>query len=61
MYMNMRTRGPGTRHYYSIAINYRKSDLEQKMLLSLGRKKWADGLTLVNFDKHETQNEDSGE
>jgi 26S proteasome regulatory subunit N11 len=45
------------RHYYSIAINYRKNELEQKMLLSLGRKKWQDGLKLVNFDKHEGGNE----
>merc|ERR1711920_1081614 len=26
------------RHYYSIAINYRKNDLEQKMLLNFGKK-----------------------
>eukprot|EP00971_Amphidinium_carterae_P118126 2340331-Amphidinium_carterae.1 len=45
------------RHYYSIAINYRKNDLEQKMLLNLGRKKWTDGLKLVDFDKHEGENE----
>mmetsp|Transcript_150568 Transcript_150568/g.484146 ORF Transcript_150568/g.484146 Transcript_150568/m.484146 type:complete len:317 (+) Transcript_150568:97-1047(+) len=45
------------RHYYSIAINYRKSDLEQKMLLSLGRKQWQDGLKLVQFDKHEGDTE----
>jgi len=45
------------RHYYSIAINYRKNDLEQKVLLNLGRKKWTDGLKLENFDKHETDNE----
>merc|ERR1712039_893338 len=45
------------RHYYSIAINYRKNELEQKMLLCLGRKKWHDGLKLVNFDKHEGGNE----
>merc|ERR1712048_502112 len=45
------------RHYYSIAINYRKNDLEQKMLLSLGRRKWSDGLKLVDFDQHETENE----
>eukprot|EP00439_Symbiodinium_sp_Y106_P043603 s966_g5.t1 len=32
------------RHYYSIAINYRKNDLEQKMLLNLGKKKWQDRL-----------------
>merc|ERR1719433_552457 len=46
------------RHYYSIAINYRKNDLEQKMLLSLGRKKLQDGLKLSSFDKHERENED---
>merc|ERR1719409_201775 len=45
------------RHYYSIAINYRKNDLEQKMLLNLGRKKWQDGLKMVPFDKHEGDNE----
>jgi len=46
------------RHYYSIAINYRKNDLEQKVLLNLGRKKWTDGLKLNDFEKHEKQNED---
>jgi len=45
------------RHYYSIAINYRKNDLEQKMLLNLGRKKWQDGLKLGSFDTHEADNE----
>lgn len=44
------------RHYYSIAINYRKNDLEQKMLLNFGKKKWQDGLKLTNFDTHETEN-----
>merc|ERR550532_50578 len=45
------------RHYYSIAINYRKNDLEQKMLLNLGRKKWQDGLKLNSFETHEGENE----
>eukprot|EP00435_Cladocopium_sp_Y103_P010425 s1940_g2.t1 len=45
------------RHYYSIAINYRKNDLEQKMLLNLGKKKWQDGLKLTDFDSHEGDNE----
>merc|ERR1719420_2023180 len=45
------------RHYYSIAINYRKNDLEQKMLLNLGRKKWSDALKLEPFDKFESSNE----
>merc|ERR1719282_651945 len=34
------------RHYYSIAINCRKNDLEQKMLLNLHKKSWKDGLKL---------------
>lgn len=46
------------RHYYSIAINYRKNDLEQKVLLNLGRKKWTDGLKLENFEKHDSKNEE---
>eukprot|EP00931_Biecheleriopsis_adriatica_P005903 TRINITY_DN107380_c0_g1_i1.p1 TRINITY_DN107380_c0_g1~~TRINITY_DN107380_c0_g1_i1.p1 ORF type:complete len:317 (-),score=90.57 TRINITY_DN107380_c0_g1_i1:94-1044(-) len=45
------------RHYYSIAINYRKNDLEQKMLMNLDKKKWQDGLKLTNFEQHEGQNE----
>lgn len=45
------------RHYYSIAINYRKNDLEQKVLLNLGRKKWTDGLKMTTFDTAETTNE----
>jgi len=45
------------RHYYSIAINYRKNDLEQKMLLSLHRSRWSDGLTLEPFDEHQGRNE----
>eukprot|EP00123_Amoebidium_parasiticum_P014805 comp22651_c0_seq1/m.34917 comp22651_c0_seq1/g.34917 ORF comp22651_c0_seq1/g.34917 comp22651_c0_seq1/m.34917 type:complete len:311 (-) comp22651_c0_seq1:46-978(-) len=40
------------RHYYSISINYRKNELEQKMLLNLHKKSWTDGLTLEQFDKH---------
>ncbi|KAJ0512782.1 putative proteasome endopeptidase complex [Helianthus annuus] len=34
------------RHYYSIAINYRKNELEEKMSLNLHKKKWFDGLKL---------------
>merc|ERR1719305_941101 len=45
------------RHYYSIAINYRKNELEQRMLLNLHRLKWTDGLKLENFDKHDTDTE----
>ncbi|CAG8605399.1 12263_t:CDS:2, partial [Funneliformis caledonium] len=40
------------RHCYSIAINYRKNELEQKMLLNLHKKNWIHGLTLPNFTEH---------
>ncbi|KAG9510959.1 26S proteasome non-ATPase regulatory subunit 14 [Fragariocoptes setiger] len=45
------------RHYYSISINYRKNELEQKMLLNLHKKSWQDGLTLENFNDHCAVNE----
>ncbi|KAI8641045.1 26S proteasome non-ATPase regulatory subunit 14 [Parasitella parasitica] len=47
------------RHYYSIAINYRKNELEEKMLLNLHKKDWTDGLTLENFTEHTAVNEKS--
>ncbi|CAK9185860.1 unnamed protein product [Ilex paraguariensis] len=34
------------RHYYSIAINYRKYELEERILLNLHKNKQTDGLTL---------------
>ena len=45
------------RHYYSIAIDYRKSELEQAMLLNLHKKRWADGLTLSKFDELAKRND----
>eukprot|EP00741_Cyanophora_paradoxa_P009631 tig00001542_g9329.t1 len=45
------------RHYYSIAISYRKNELEQKMLMNLNKKKWTDGLALKPFDAHSCGNE----
>lgn len=45
------------RHYYSISINYRKNEREQKMLLNLHKKSWLDGLTLENFNDHSSVNE----
>jgi len=45
------------RHYYSISINYRKNELEQKMLLNLHKKNWTHGLTLKNYDEHTEENE----
>lgn len=49
------------RHYYSIAINYRKNELEQKMLLNLHKKSWMEGLQLKNFKEHCSINESSVE
>jgi 26S proteasome regulatory subunit N11 len=45
------------RHYYSIAINYRKNELEQKMLLNLHKKEWTNGLVLKDFKEHSGENE----
>jgi 26S proteasome regulatory subunit N11 len=45
------------RHYYSIAINYRKNELEQKMLLNLNKKSWIDGMRLTDFQEHCSSNE----
>mmetsp|Transcript_12173 Transcript_12173/g.38544 ORF Transcript_12173/g.38544 Transcript_12173/m.38544 type:complete len:312 (+) Transcript_12173:110-1045(+) len=45
------------RHYYSIGINYRKNELEEKMLLNLHKRDWADGLTVEKFDDHSKNNE----
>eukprot|EP01132_Coremiostelium_polycephalum_P001356 gene1356-1712_t len=45
------------RNYYSISINYRKNELEQKMLLNLHKKKWTEGLIIDKFDTHSQNNE----
>ncbi|POW02998.1 hypothetical protein PSHT_11864 [Puccinia striiformis] len=45
------------RHYYSIAINYRKTELEQAMLLNLHKKDWTEGLRLQDFEVHRSNNE----
>jgi len=45
------------RHYYSIAINYRKNEFEQKMLLNLHKKSWKHGLLVDSFVDHEKSNE----
>lgn len=46
------------RHYYSITINYKKNELEQKMLLNLHKKSWMDGLTIEDFNQHHEHNTD---
>merc|ERR1712161_46149 len=47
------------RHYYSIAINYRKNELEQRMLMNLNKKSWMDGLTLHDYNEHCQLNKDT--
>ncbi|KAL7006579.1 multicatalytic endopeptidase [Cystobasidiomycetes sp. EMM_F5] len=47
------------RHYYSIAINFRKTDLEQTMLLNLHKQNWTDGLLLKDFEEHSKSNEEA--
>ena len=45
------------RHYYSISINYRKNELEQKMLWNLHKKSWTEGLSLAEYESHCKLNE----
>lgn len=45
------------RHYYSIAIAYRKNELEEHMLLNLHKKKWMDSLAVADFEEHSSSNE----
>lgn len=44
------------RSYYSMAINYRKNELEQAMLMNLHKKKWTTGLKVESFESVEKQN-----
>ncbi|KAH7887616.1 multidrug resistance protein [Phlebopus sp. FC_14] len=45
------------RHYYSIAVNYRKTELEQSMLMNLHKRNWTEGLKLKDFCSHKENNE----
>ena len=44
------------KHYYSIAINYRKNENEQKMLLNLNKTMWANSLKLREYTEQEKTN-----
>lgn len=44
------------RAYYSINIDYRKNELEQKMLLNLHKKNWVHGLSVKDANEHSKQN-----
>jgi 26S proteasome regulatory subunit N11 len=37
------------RHYYSIVVDYRKNELEEEMLMNLGKSGWTQGLSIQNF------------
>jgi len=45
------------RHYYSIAVSYRKTELEQAMLMNLHKRNWTEGLKLKDFKTHRESNE----
>eukprot|EP00049_Salpingoeca_infusionum_P017679 m.353979 g.353979 ORF g.353979 m.353979 type:complete len:312 (-) comp16889_c0_seq1:122-1057(-) len=45
------------RAYYSISIDYRKDELEQKMLLNVHKQSWEQGLTMKDFGCHHKENE----
>ena len=44
------------KHYYSIAINYRKSEIEQRMLLNLNKVNWSASLKQMDYTTHQTDN-----
>lgn len=44
------------RHYYSIAINYKKNTLEQQMLRNLYKSKWQKHLTIPSFVENTNAN-----
>ena len=45
------------RHYYSLAIDYRKNELEEKMLMKLHTTSWAHGLNIKDVAAHSRSNE----
>jgi len=45
------------RHYYSIAVNYRKTEIEQTMLMNLHKRNWTQSLKLRDFQAHKETNE----
>ncbi|KAL8731219.1 MAG: hypothetical protein Q9181_004378 [Wetmoreana brouardii] len=46
------------RHYYSIGINYRKTGLEENMLMNLHKHVWTEALQMDNFQEEGTRNGD---
>ena len=46
------------RHYYSIGINYRKTGLEENMLMNLHKQVWTEGLQMTDFKEEKKRNEE---
>lgn len=46
------------RHYYSIGINYRKSALEENMLMNLHKHVWTEALLMDDFKSEAERNKD---
>ncbi|KAL8936400.1 MAG: hypothetical protein Q9211_004209 [Gyalolechia sp. 1 TL-2023] len=46
------------RHYYSIGINYRKTGLEENMLMNLHKQVWTEALQMDNFAEEGQRNGD---
>ncbi|KAF7547838.1 hypothetical protein G7046_g8880 [Stylonectria norvegica] len=46
------------RHYYSIAIDYRKTALEENMLMNLHKHVWTEALEMDDFRAEGTKNKD---
>jgi 26S proteasome regulatory subunit N11 len=47
------------KYYYSIALNYRKNEFEQKMLMNLNKVNWGNALKNRDFLQHQTEVEAS--
>ncbi|KAI9802504.1 MAG: multicatalytic endopeptidase [Sarcosagium campestre] len=46
------------RHYYSIGINYRKTGLEENMLMNLHKHVWTEALQMADFKDEGSRNEE---
>ena len=46
------------RHYYSIGINYRKTGLEENMLMNLHKQVWTEALQMDDFKSEGERNEE---
>lgn len=47
------------RYYYNVVIDWRKNDLEEKMLMNMYKKQWSTGLQLNKFEEHKAKTEEA--